>query len=720
MGHLEQWARELPTVLGLLLVLLAPGVLTLRLLGIRRSLAWAFAPAWSCAIAGLGGVLLEAVGIPFTLWSFLVLAAVGAVLASVVRRALGPPQSSLTGPDPRVRVSPLAPRSTVLAAVLPVAAAMIAHAVPVLFAVDPGIPNFRNDPMFHYNGINAVLASGDASSLSAMDTNYGLRVLPITYPSVWHALASLVAHDAHIIPVAHAFSYLVVPWVFYIGVGVLAREAFPDHRFVATAAPLIALWFPAFPTYTALSQSFWPNELGIAVMPGVLAFGIAVANALRRHYHEFGRVRSAGAIGLLGLGVLGMSAAHPSAFFTLVWVTLPGALLLGLRAVRHLWSAVSRRAFALLCTAAVIIGSLVAAWIATQPKVVAALSTDMTRTWADLGAKVSAIVLDWPVGATQSVFLRVGATAIAFAIGLVVAWHQPLTRWLAGAWLAQLALVAASLLPLPVFTAISGLWYGDPYRLFAYQVVFSTLLLALALETAGTAAVTRLARAARDRDRSCRPGLAPAVGIVLAVVCLLVGTAGFGKLRYRAVGRSLSTISAGMPIGSPQELHLLRTLDRHLPPGALIVGDPVAGVGYAPAMSRTDSVFTQASRRVLDVDGNFLAEHFRDIHTDLRVCEVVQHYGIGYFYQDSAITYRGESRAVTAPGFYGVDTSRGFTLIERAGSVSLWRIDMCGKPKRKGSWWQTDWRSPTVLPEDPNTPHITPPRGSFSFDEGAH
>src|SRR5699024_3745676 len=149
-------------------------------------------------------------------------------------------------------------------------------------------------------------------------------------------------------------------------------------------------------------------------------------------------------------------------------------------------------------------------------------------------------------------------------------------------------------------------------------------------------------------------------------------------------------------ISSPQELELLEELDELVPEGSVVLGDPLSGIGYAPVLGDVDSVFTQFTTRSLDRDGTFLAEHFADIHEDVRVCTVLRHYGIGYYYEDEPVQYEGESREIGLPGLYDVDTSGGFTPIASADGATLWRVDACGEIDPREDWWQEDWRGGTV------------------------
>ena len=78
-----------------------------------------------------------------------------------------------------------------------------------------------------------------------------------------------------------------------------------------------------------------------------------------------------------------------------------------------------------------------------------------------------------------------------------------------------------------------------------------------------------------------------------------------------------------------------------------------------------------------DEDGLYLREHFRDLHEDPHVCEILQDHGIRYFYEDSSQFFNGTWLADLRPGLYDVDTSTGFTLLDTGGTARVWEITAC-------------------------------------------
>src|SRR5690606_36395740 len=151
--------------------------------------------------------------------------------------------------------------------------------------------------------------------------------------------------------------------------------------------------------------------------------------------------------------------------------------------------------------------------------------------------------------------------------------------------------------------------------------------------------------------------------------------------------------TAERPVESAEEEALIERVGDELPEGSLVIGDPASGAAYIPLFSDAASVFTQMNVRDVDEDGRFLLETFDRIDEDPRVCNVLEHDGIGYFCEDATLQYNNSYRAEAMPGFYDVDTSQGFTLVDEGGEARLWRIDACGSIDPPGeAWWDREGR----------------------------
>ena len=700
MEHLQAWMTTAPLLVALLAILYLPGMLILRLADVRWNLSLGFAPAVSCGVAGVGGIVLDLLHIPWGIWSFLgVIGAVALLVALywLILHRTGQEGRTLGG----VVTGPVWSVRSRLVAGAAVAVAVLFHWVPVLVVVDPSFPSSFTDPMFHYNGINAVMNTGNASMFGGMNWNHGLRVLDVTYPAVWHALASLVAVPGTVVEAAHALSYLVTPVVFLIGMTSLGAEVFPRRRLMIVLTPLVAAGFVAFPDYMSVGKSFWPNALALALFPGVLAMGAAAVFDLARGRLSQNWVRYIGSILILLAGAAGMVLAHPTFIFTPLWVCAPGVVVMLVRLVRRLWRVWSRRRVVLAALLSATLTAIVLVGVLSHPQVQASLSRPVIGEWSGFLPRLTSALVLWPTTPNPLVL-----TALALfygsvtLLGIAVATRSRRSRWVLAAWVMQALLILGVYFPIPILSSISGIWYSDVYRLFAIQIVFLALLLPMALsmlwesadEQGEESPVTWPARLAPLQRVAGRPLVRAGIALFL-VTHLSLGMFLSWRAAYAPAAPSIGERAI---IGSEAELELLGNLDELVPEGAVVLGDPLSGVGYSPVLSDVDSVFTQVSTRALDTDGVFLAQHFADIHGDPRVCEVLRHYGIMYYYEDAPVRYEGELRDSDLTGLYGVDTSQGFTEVASAGDATLWRIDACGEIDPREDWWDDRWRGTTV------------------------
>ena len=128
------------------------------------------------------------------------------------------------------------------------------------------------------------------------------------------------------------------------------------------------------------------------------------------------------------------------------------------------------------------------------------------------------------------------------------------------------------------------------------------------------------------------------------------------------------------------ELAMMTRLRVEIPPEQLVTGDPASGMAFLPAVSDVKVSSYYMGWSFSDPDGEYLARHFSDIRTDPQVCEIVRRHRIHYFYADQDTRFNGAPNSRLRPGFYGVDLSEGFTLIDSGGSAAVYRIDLCWTP----------------------------------------
>lgn len=679
-----EWLRIMPSALLLLIVLGVPGGIVLTLLRVPLHFRWTVAPAATMGIVGCSAFIYDMWGITWSWASFAFACGVVIALAAIVAAAVSTSQLL------RRETTRVPWVSVVFACVIAVGASVL----PALLLADPTVPNPASDPLFHYNGVRAVQETGNASIFGAMDANYGARTLDIVYPATWHAILALVAGDGMIVAVSNAFAYVVIPVVYVAGIASLARAVLPDRALAPVLAPVVSIAFPVFPLLMTVWKAFWPHALGLAVLPAVLGFCVWVCRELS-DAHERPVATAVPLLLSLVLSIAGVAFTHPAVFFTLLVVAGPYAIAMGFLLVQRHFAHHTRRRARVASLMYVLVISSCLVVVFGNDRVLAYMSrASEALSWDNAIARLASSVALWAVGpslAASAAALVISGAALV--LGTLVLARESTTRWILWAWLAQWMLILGSYFPLGPLSGLAGVWYSDSYRLFASQAPVTILVLtALGLEILDRLQVSTWVRDAKV-SRS---------GVVVVSVTL-VAVAGLGLshiLRSPAIDPALRGVrDSGTFVGSADELAMIVDFAQDVE-NAVVLGDAATGAGYIPAYGEAVSVFTQVNRRDLDVDGNYLAENFRELHHDPEVCRLVRHYGITHFYEDEPLDVGGVDRRDSEPGLYGVDTGTGFTLVAEAGSARLWQIDACGTyDSGAATWWNLDARHDTVRPD---------------------
>ncbi|WP_366181054.1 DUF6541 family protein [Actinomyces timonensis] len=681
MSALLAWLPYTGRAALLLLILFAPGTAILRGAGHRRLFALGAAPPLSLGAVTLIGILCGRFSIRWNGWALGTgaLIIVGLVVL-LTRKALGPlPSRSRYGLAP----PRLSSGRAVLAAAL---GAALIIAAPIALQWDPALPAQQIDSVFHYNLAWTIEQTGNASLLVGASWSFSLRAIPAYYPLVWHAVVA-GAGRGDIVGTTNTL-VLLVPLVWTLGLAVLARGAFPASRWAPVTAPLVATLLPAYPVYMIAFRQLWPNALGCAVLPATLAMLLRVARLLE-HQEEVGRRRVVIALAIFTVALLGAIAAYPSTLFAFCLTGLPllGRILIALgRGIRR---RIGPRAMRRLVGCAAIGALGVVAALVLDPAVLGRLGRSSYAGFSGIPLRIAAMITLWPMGGGRAPFLlTLAIQSLLIITGLIVTARRRQWRWIALAWAAPMLILAAAYFPLWPLTALTGLWYNDPYRIIPLVIPAIALLGAVAVD----ALMDGLA--ARHRLSGRRTAT--------AVICALV-IGGLGAMPARLLA-SRSAYSAATPtlveVLSADEAGMIRSLPGRLDPDLMVLGDPAAGATYVEALGGQRSVFPHMTFRGLDTDALYLAKHFSQIRTDPRVCEIVRHYGIGYYYADAPGRVVGIDPVERAPGLYGVDVSEGFEEVT-GGGATIYRITACGPVSTGRDPWTLDSAEEPLLDINP-------------------
>ncbi|NCD19655.1 MAG: hypothetical protein EOL89_06695 [Actinobacteria bacterium] len=648
------WAPATALFLAMIALLWIPGGAVLAALGFRGLPALALAPAVTAGVVGGGAVVASWLGIAWGIPTFLGLCVVALVVAAALARV-----------RPRVARHVANPKQTPAPALL-IAAGLIIGALIQLAVVlpgmrDPSLPVQNRDAIFHMNAVHVLLATGDASSLGGISASADSAGLGY-YPAVWHALVALIATPTSVTTATNMVAAVIALVVWPIGLVALTTVVSPHSRWAAPTVPILAAGFAVFPPAVMFFHGQWPFGLSLALVPGVAA---SIVLALRRR----ASVQWAG----IALGVVGMLAAHPSGAGVLGVIAVALAADWQVRlALSELRTGDARRAalrsaglaLALLGTMAVAATVASRASLAEFSRVEGSRATGM---WEAFTLQVL-VPYDW-VPTEQSI-----ALVVLLLVGAVVALRSDAARWAAMTWVAFVVLTGVATGPEGRLRALTAFWYKDEVRIRAIVVTFAVVLCAIALD----ALVRRAALAAR------RPDSLQVEAAMAAVVLLVVGSStGWWHRSLRhdqwvAAGFHPQFMAAP-PLADAKELQFIRSLDSLLPPGSVVVGDPLSGAALVQVMTRHESYIPVIGGSGTGEDQEYLMEHFAALGADPRVCEILEGAGavggLGYLYWGTTDgVFLGAVAA--GPGFAEVPGSA-VELVAESDDASVWRITAC-------------------------------------------
>jgi len=517
------------------------------------------------------------------------------------------------------------------------------------------------DAVFHLHALRYIEETGSSSPLDLERMIYASG----SYPSLWHALASLVMPTVSgSIPAAAnltALSVAVVVWP--LGCVLLVRQLLGPRPALLGAAAVLSMGFVGFPWFVLSWGVLWPNSLGIALVPSVLACLVSVLGVAERD------VLGGPAMGLLALvaSAAACAMAHPGAFISAVVLGSALALVVALqRAVR--WSRQGHRVNGLAQLGGTVLVVL-AGW---------------ALLYAVPGVRNTSS--DWPASTTIPAELvrhlvgGPGNTAPEYAVSLLVLigavrclWCSRL-RWLVPAHLASVGLdVLAAGNDSPFIQQLTGFWYNTRYRLAAVVPVTGVVL-----GVVGMSAVAALVLHLAKRGGSTTvPYPLPVLGVLVVVGVLSRGYGLGTHADFLAIRYLFAETDPARSLVSPAEQQFLAQLDRYVPPDALLVGDPWDGSSLAWAIGDRQVVYPHftGGRTAAQV---YLANHLREAARDPAVCPAVRQTGATF-----VLSFGPEfSPPLLFPGGYpGIldfEAGPGFELVASAGAAQLYRITGCG------------------------------------------
>lgn len=527
---------------------------------------------------------------------------------------------------------------------------LVLAAIPVLLQVcfitramgRPGALLQNHDVMFHLNLIELMRSTGWASSLGASAAISGGSF----YPSVFHAVAVLLTGVTDVPTAFNATLVGVGICLTIVEVVVLVRAY--DGRtmacLVAGAACASTMWTP----FLLFFNGQTPTGLAIALLPGALA-------AMEKAFRTYGL---RGRLVLVACLSLGAGCAHPGG----------GQVLIVLACVMALTGRLIARSES---------GSAEIAKPALRSRVLvgAAGLLILALMMANAQLQRMAAFPREPRTLLQRVELALFLTPregrawdyawflLLAGLGLIALGRERGRRLLVLAWSVCAALIVLAQSAVAPLAAVTGAWWGDYNRYLALMA-----LLVGALAGLGTQSAIDWA----SRHRAGVPASA-----ALAVISLVITLSQVPPNRMwvqRGYDSAFLVHPAWLGDGERRDME---TTDRFVFDDAVVYGAPQTGAGLVGVLTGGRSVHGSVGSPS-DPRQDYLAWHFRDLHTDPEVCAIIrQEGGTPLFYDDS--TASSDEIGESYPGYLDVDTSTGFIPIATLDTATVYRITACEK-----------------------------------------
>ncbi len=649
------WLAAVPVLALAVFWVTGPGLLVALASGLRGIVAWGAAPLLSIGIVSVSAVVAGSLGIG---WGAGVPGAASVLIAGaavggryLLRRRRGAPRADPAGPPDGRWAGVAATAGTLGAAVLGWISSVAGLGRP-----DAVSQSF--DVNFHYNAVARILGTGDASSLdvgrlvSSADAAF--------YPSAWHGVVSLVAPHAGVPGVVTGSNMTVLAVVLVVwplSCLLLVRQVVGRSAGAALATPVISLGFVAFPWTLVTYGALWPNLIGVALMPAVLAAVVTVA--CRARHSTLGR---GGALALTGAGLVTLGLAHPNTVFGTAVVGLCPMLwaLTGFvreRLRRRRW--VPALAAALAATA--MAGAV--GWLMFYSELLAGVRSytwDPVETWQQ---GVLSILTNSPNGNSEA-----WAISGLVVVGAVVALRR--TGWLSATHVltGMLYVVAAS----SSSSFWTGAWYNDSPRLAAMVPITGVPLAVLGvLSLAGL--VRRVLAASPETGWLRRPR--PAALVAVGVAALVLFSGGLYQNSHTDQLASIYRHPADALLEPGQEEFLERAGEM-LPVDAVVAQNPWAGNAMLWALTGRQVLFPHLTG-VWTAEQELIARRLHDAATDPAVCAALNTTDVRYALTGPPTLWSWNPLSDGFPGLQGLDTAPGFELMAEDGQRGLYRVTAC-------------------------------------------
>jgi hypothetical protein len=561
------------------------------------------------------------------------------------------------------------------------------------------------DAVFHLNAAASIVQTGDASSLHLYRLTNPTRSTAF-YPAVWHTIVALVVQltGAPVTVATNAAWIGTAGPVFASGCAFAAgtlfggagfrREEAPalQRTLVSAVAALLASAFVAFPYLLLDFGTLYPNGLAYTTLPVGLALVAAAVPWPERSPWRPETPAPRWRVLLLVLAwLVAAGFTHPRSIVSLVVLAVPllvawfGSRMGALAATGPQGRRRARRGWVLLVLGVIVVAGLALAAVLAyydvgRRPISDHLNGGPARAKEQFGqALLQGLLATSLVSPSQSPLPPSALLAAVALAGLVALAVRPGLRWAAVSYLLVVVLYAfAAGSDSDLAKLLTGLWDKDKFRILAMlptigAPVVAWTLTAGALEVAGT--LRR--RGLRTREPRSRTLVAAATAAALVVALITwLGPAQRGVSAAIGTVFSLPASDKGGLLLDAAEVRLLEQLDRYVPQGDVIAGNPWNGSALAMALGDRRVLFPHLGGYWGD-ERKLIARSLDAYASDPAVCRAVRDLDVHWVIGDPQRLH-GDRRAASA--FYGIDRAshgRGVQLVATSGTTKLYRLTAC-------------------------------------------
>ena len=662
------WLATIPLLLFAVMLAFGPGYAMGWALRVPARLRVFYAPLLTFALVAVSAIVLGKTGIPWSLISFVPVAAVMVAAAAGLMWLVGrrwPALASASWPGNDVPVA------------WPVVGAVLGGFLVLHMTEDmvygPEAFSQSLDNSFHMNAIRWIQEHGDASSLT-LGAVAAANQEPTFYPAGWHDFVSLIySTTGTSIATATIVTVLLAAGILWPCSLVALSLSIPKlRRLQALAIPAMICGFAAFPGLLLRWGVLFPNLLGYALLPSFVALMVYLVQVMVRR--EYSASLSLGLASLVGLA--GLALVHPNAVVSAAAFAVP-LLLAGVTWVVRSRELTSRQKWVgSILLLAVLVGC-VGAWRVLRPAEFA------SNTWSPILTEGEALYQFLFLGLENANQLGDKFNP-SYLAGFLVLWgvgyllYKRRNLWLIASWvlIGYLWIVSASV-PRGEFRLLMvAPWYTDHFRLAALVVFPSVILAGIGLGGFVEGLLTWVAR------RAPRPARLKVATIGMGVAMILVLVVAGLSSRVPSVQETTLAVSREYRLTptsvvlNQDEMNVINEIPKIVPKDDVIVNNPWDGSAY---------IYALADRHLTGYHFEFetspkysaIMHNLKDARTNPEVCREVNEYKAHwYVHLENQLNFGPDAQKNYDGLVAAIDTDV-LTPVYSSGPMTLYRISAC-------------------------------------------